>query len=407
MALPYSPKDGPAAGWGGGFGCWMTGRNVVADSLARGETGEVSGESDTDLKARLALAEDRLDFYASFDRLIQDNVAQASRLMRDALELRERSQAELDLAKTQAEERFAAERSRYRLDLEAVHADLITLQATAATMARRVAATIGAMNSSEDLAAAGARPALTTAVTAAAVAGSTGTVLPVEDGAAVGEADEAEAAVDALATETTDVPAASNGTAEATDVPLAIEVETAALGTSDQADTAETPPVDAGAALAAAEDQPQEGSGDGAAGFSAGAVEPESGRPEQVDASADVAGGQEEPAPVVVAEPVPPFEAPQEDVAGEAGGSRSVTVLVHGVPRAAAALALQRHLHGLSHVESVEAREYAEGVLRLHVVADGRLALEDLEGWDGGAGLEPVTVSGDVLEVKLPGAQGL
>ena len=220
----------------------MTGRDVVTDSLARGETGEVSGESDGDLRARLALAEERLDFYASFDRLIQDNVAQASRLMRDALELRERTQSELDLAKARAEERFNAERSRYRLELEAVHADLITLQATAASMARRVAATIGAMNSAEDLIAAGARPALSTAVTAAAVAGSTGTVLAVDDGAAVGEADEAEDAVAALATETAGVPAESNGAEEVLEAPLAVEVEVASLGAGDLPPPAERVP---------------------------------------------------------------------------------------------------------------------------------------------------------------------
>ncbi len=95
----------------------MTGRDVVTDSLARGETGEVSGESDGDLRARLALAEERLDFYASFDRLIQDNVAQASRLMRDALELRERTQSELDLAKAQAEERFTPSAAATGLNL--------------------------------------------------------------------------------------------------------------------------------------------------------------------------------------------------------------------------------------------------------------------------------------------------
>ncbi len=396
----------------------MTGRNVVADSLARGEAGEVSGESDSDLRARLARAEERLDFFASFDRLIQDNVAQASRLMRDALDLRERTQAELDLAKSQAEERLAAERSRYRRELEAVHADLIALQGTAANMARRVAATIGAMNTSEDLAAAGARPALSTAVTAAAVAGSTETVLPVEEGAAVGEADEGEAAIAALATESAGVPAESNGVAETFDTPQAIEMERAALETGVRAEPVETPPDIAGTASASSAGQSEEGPGAGAAGFPAGEIEPESGHPEPVEAVSDVTAGHEdqeatayappaaETAHAAIAEAVQPVEAPQHVDAGEVRGSRSVTVLVHGVPRAAAALALQRHLHGLSHVESVEAREYAEGVLRLHVVADGRLALEDLQGWEGGAGLEPVTVSADVLEVKLPGAQG-
>ncbi len=82
-------------------------------------------------------------------------------------------------------------------------------------------------------------------------------------------------------------------------------------------------------------------------------------------------------------------------------------VLVHGVPRAAAALSLQRHLAGLGHVETVEAREYAEGILRLQVVARGPLGLEDLRRWEGGSNLEAVHVLADVIEVKLPGATGL
>jgi hypothetical protein len=86
--------------------------------------------------------------------------------------------------------------------------------------------------------------------------------------------------------------------------------------------------------------------------------------------------------------------------------ARPVAVVVHGVPRAAAALALQRHLSGLPQVEAVEAREYAAGVLRLHVLARAPLALADLRGWDGGATLEPVNVLPDVVEVRLPVATG-
>jgi hypothetical protein len=87
-------------------------------------------------------------------------------------------------------------------------------------------------------------------------------------------------------------------------------------------------------------------------------------------------------------------------------GPKSVAVVVHGIPRAAAALSLQRHLHDLAHVDAVEAREYAAGVLRLQVSAHGPLALDDLRGWEGGAGLEPVNVLANVIEVKLPGAAG-
>jgi hypothetical protein len=88
------------------------------------------------------------------------------------------------------------------------------------------------------------------------------------------------------------------------------------------------------------------------------------------------------------------------------GTPHKMTVLVQGVPRAAAALSLQRHLAALPHVEGVEAREYAEGVLRLQVTSGGPLTLDDLRGWDGGSGLEPVHVQGDVIEVRLPGAAG-
>lgn len=83
---------------------------------------------------------------------------------------------------------------------------------------------------------------------------------------------------------------------------------------------------------------------------------------------------------------------------------RFVEVVVHGVPRAAAALSLQRHLAGLRHVEAVEAREYVAGVLRLQVRANEPVALDDLRRWDGGAGVQPVHLLADVVEVRLPGA---
>ena len=81
--------------------------------------------------------------------------------------------------------------------------------------------------------------------------------------------------------------------------------------------------------------------------------------------------------------------------------------MVHGVPRAAAALSLQRHLAALPAVEAVEAREYAGGVLRLQVQTRAPLAVDDLRAWEEGAGLEPVHVLPGVIEVALPGATGL
>ena len=77
-------------------------------------------------------------------------------------------------------------------------------------------------------------------------------------------------------------------------------------------------------------------------------------------------------------------------------------LLVHGVPRATTALSLKRYLEGLSTVRGVEPREYAEGVLRLHVSSERPIRLEDLTGWPDGTGLEAVTARDDLLEVRLP-----
>jgi len=113
-----------------------------------------------------------------------------------------------------------------------------------------------------------------------------------------------------------------------------------------------------------------------------------------------------------VAATPPPASAPKPAVADGAvplapEQPRSVAVVVHGVPRAAAALSLQRHLAGLPAVAAVEAREYAGGVLRLQVETRAPLAVDDLRGWEEGAGLEPIHVLPGVIEVKLPGAAGL
>jgi hypothetical protein len=83
-----------------------------------------------------------------------------------------------------------------------------------------------------------------------------------------------------------------------------------------------------------------------------------------------------------------------------------MTMLVHGVPRAATALSLQRYLAQLRQVEAVEPREYAGGVLRLHVAVREPVSVDDLRGWKEGAGFEPVHARHDLIEVRLPGASG-
>ena len=80
----------------------------------------------------------------------------------------------------------------------------------------------------------------------------------------------------------------------------------------------------------------------------------------------------------------------------------STVVLVHGVPRATTALSLKRYLESLPHVLAVEPREYAEGILRLHVVGQQHVKIEDLRGWADGADLQPVHIREDLIEVRLP-----
>jgi hypothetical protein len=80
----------------------------------------------------------------------------------------------------------------------------------------------------------------------------------------------------------------------------------------------------------------------------------------------------------------------------------ATAVLVHGVPRATTALSLKRYLEGLPHVLTVEPREYAEGILRLHVTGQRTLKLDDLRGWSDGAEIQPVYIRDDLIEVRLP-----
>ena len=84
---------------------------------------------------------------------------------------------------------------------------------------------------------------------------------------------------------------------------------------------------------------------------------------------------------------------------------RKIDLIIHGVPNAATALSLQRHLQGVPSVESVEVREYVSGVLRFQVLGSS-FGANDLRGWPGGGGLELVTAREHVLELKLPTAEG-
>ena len=315
----------------------------------------------TGVVERLALAEERLAFYTSFDKLIQDNIARSGELMRDALALREQANAEMrraqaELARVQAEaERMMAETARRADDerrhfaetLLAIQEELTAVQDTAATIARRVGGVLGEI---------GVADFVPVSWAVALAGGAAASDEPSPTGA---DAVEVAADGDLLPPSA----AAEVGAQAEVDVPAEI--------------VPEAEPSEAGA---------------GAAGTGPDAVEDEARATVGTNASGPWAG----------ATPVHPVAA-APDVAWE---PRAVMVLVHGVPRAAAALSLQRHLAGLAYIDGVEAREYAEGILRLQVTARRPLELADLRAWDGGADLTPVHVQDDVIEVRLPGALG-
>jgi hypothetical protein len=77
-----------------------------------------------------------------------------------------------------------------------------------------------------------------------------------------------------------------------------------------------------------------------------------------------------------------PIRQPKEESDGGTWDTPQVVELIaHGVPRAADALSLQRYLGGLAHVVGVEAREFAEGVLRLQITAQSPILPDEIHGW--------------------------
>jgi hypothetical protein len=124
-------------------------------------------------------------------------------------------------------------------------------------------------------------------------------------------------------------------------------------------------------------------------------------QPESAPASAGTGAPSATAAEDQPPEAEPPAVEPEPKV-----HEQSMTMLVHGVPRAATALSLQRYLAQLGQVEAVEPREYAGGVLRLHVAVREPVSVDDLRGWKEGAGFEPVHARHDLIEVRLPGASG-
>jgi len=96
-----------------------------------------------------------------------------------------------------------------------------------------------------------------------------------------------------------------------------------------------------------------------------------------------------------------PVEEDAAAIAAEPAGPHTVEILAHGIQTAAVAIALQRTLRELEKVSTVEAREFANGVLRLKVVVDGRIEPGDLASWMEAHEGRIATASPTVMEITL------
>ena len=377
---------------GSGAGCDQT----MPSSASPGDPGGT-------LADQLARAQERLAFYESFDGLIQDNISRSGDLLRQAMEMREGAAREIAQARAELDQRLKAEREQHRATVASLVDELTRLQQQTIDLVGRVTDALRDMDdrfASPSVAApaAGTAGADTTPSGSVPPAVAVAPAAPGANAEPVGSAarmEQGEAAVEPAApAEHASVPAPE---------PLPFDRTGSVEELASPAVGIGMPPVSSSAVP-----QPGVAPGLDEASFPAPATmadapsAPRAAEPtvEQTAAEASSADGARTAATSAPAESA-------DTLAIDPSAPRQVMVLVHGVPRAAAALSLQRHLAGLGHVDTVEAREYAEGILRLQVVARGPLGLEDLRRWEGGSNLEPVHVLADVIEVKLPGATGL
>lgn len=384
---------------------------------------------------------ERLKYYESFDRLIQENIARSGDLMREAIDLRERTQAELardredlERSRKEVERRFEAERQSQRAVFGSLMNELSTVRESAERLSLRVSEAVE--NISNDLPVLSSsgmsegEPPPSDAMSSSGLSAidpfrSSPDEQPVAetqdeptDSGSVSFVSEAD---DASSESTSDEESVIPLTAAEASGPADDEADPFQMEQADETVTpfewTDTAPVDE---PGAEEQEPAPSLEEVLARF--GAEAPESG--------AEVSQGtnDDQPAASIQFDDVLSELSAAEDDGNEGGSNveaisptsetggdgdgeteapdarRAVTVLVHGVPRAATALSLQRHLANLDHISGVEAREYAEGVLRLQVTSIRPLEFSDLESWEDGQGLEPVHVHADVVEVRLPGA---
>jgi hypothetical protein len=95
---------------------------------------------------------------------------------------------------------------------------------------------------------------------------------------------------------------------------------------------------------------------------------------------------------------------PEEDVPeanADDAGPRVLDVIAHGVPSATTAIALQQVLRGIDEVTRVDAREFADGELRLHVECSAPVPDAPLTDWLSRNSGTLVSHNGKAIEVSF------
>jgi len=339
---------------------------------------------------------ERLSFYESFDQLIQRNVSQAGALLRETVDLRENAAADADHAKHQLEEQGTENRERYRALFSVMLDEITSLQGQAERLARRLTDAIDQLES--ELGPGTEFPSLPSHLTAEL---NFGAEIPEEGGEAAGE--------ETLAVRLDDSLAAQQGNAVALGAGSAIDDPTLYEAIQD--------PDPAGQPASAANDltvtEPAEQSGMDFGEDVEDAIDsqatPRVTQPASLTGLDDHAGQASDIDATSVDSPVGPVAAgisdrkndnPESALAGAFVESQFI-LLVHGVPRAATALSLKRHLETLGHVLVVEPREFAAGVLRLQLRVSRDVTAHDMKDWPESSGFTAIHARPGLLEIQL------
>ena len=112
-------------------------------------------------------------------------------------------------------------------------------------------------------------------------------------------------------------------------------------------------------------------------------------------------GSEHQPVPPLAPEMVSVSSATPMATGPDWKAPQVIDIIVHQVNKATIALSLQRYLCKIDTVAGVEAREFAEGVLRMQVTAHQPLTREDLSGWTESGSFTVLQVQPHIIELTL------